>query len=750
MPADNPLDSTSESNETQTILDEIFKLFRETNFPSDGVLREELVNLEVSTLLRIKSFLISIKTLSDLHQLLQSEMSIVSGKGEDSNNINNMMDQLSENLKKLEETKVKELFTDALERYLSKNFPVPSNPSLETLKFLKIQELHEFMAPLELDGNISRSSVESSESDNAPEVTMLPNSEELQNFQILLTDKNNKINNLEDEVQAKIRELEALKSDLTRFQELDDEVHKLRVRNSEVETEFQSQKTEYSILTNENKLFQSRFHEISDELEKKNTEINSLKVELIEFPLLKEKLKEAQEMSTQLGGEIDKILLKLNTSSQKIAFLESNLQNFKEQSLQLLREKQELSGTIQLKDTRIQEVLADLKAKQQECVQLRESMDNNQGDQVQGTNIFSNQLEEKELIIADLKQELHELNEKVQHMVFKDEHNALVQKLEEKEHLIVKKNQNLQDKSEEIQQIKQDFKNEKDALISKLEQLQEKIGQHESLAEKLREKEDIIEDYQNQEEEFHEALLESVKSAAEKEELSETIKEMIIQKEVLFERISVLNRDSSGLKAIIDRLKKQIEGLESQAKETKALTTDQIKDNIEKEMLQKQVDTITTDLREQIVLASEANGRYQVIRDQLDQQKKELKDLQDNYDLMKQDNYNLGRKLQEQKGEYSEKMSDLEHILSLSERKTGQLETDLLKAQDGGQLQGEIDQLNQKLDEKSLSMQRLSDSLSKADSEMTLGKKEIGRLNEEVVNLKRRIKILRRDLSQQP
>ncbi|MHA1673118.1 MAG: hypothetical protein ACTSYI_05770 [Promethearchaeota archaeon] len=747
MPAEH---SYSESNGTQTILQEISKLFRETNFPSGMELQEELINLEKGSLLRIKSLLISIKTLSDLHHHLQSEMSLVSSSSQDSNNINSMMDQLAENLKKLEETRVKELFTDALERYLSKNFPVPSDPPLDSLKFFNIKNLHEFMAPLDIEANTSNNSGQTGESaSDKAESTMLPNSSELNNFQVLLTSKNEKIDSLEDEVQTKIRELEALKSDLTRFQELEDEVHKLRLRNSEVETKFQSQKTEYSILTNENKLFQSRFHEISDDLEKKNTEVDSLKVELIEFHPLKEKLAEIEEQNILLTKEKEKLQLKMNSTDQKNAFLESNLQNFKEQSYQLQREKQELSGTIQLKDVRIHEVLADLESKQQECLQLRESLDNTQGDHAQGTVTFSNQLNEKELIITDLKQELHELNEKIQHMVFRDKHNAIVQKLEEKEHVITKKNQDLQDKANEIQQIKDAYKIEKEDFISKLEQLQEKISQHQNLEEQLREKEDIIEDYQNQEEEFHEALLESVKSAAEKEELNEKLTEMIVQKEVLFERISILNRDAGGLNAIINRLKKQIEGLESQAKESKVLTADQMKESIEKEMLQKQVDGINADLREQIVLASEANGRYQVIRDQLDQEKKELKDLQDSYDLMKQDNYNLSRKLQEQKGDYSEKLSALEQRLNISERNAGQLETELLKAQDGGQLQGEIDRLNKDLDGKILSMQRLTESLSKAESEIVLGKKEIGRLNEEVVNLKRRIKVLRRDLSQQ-
>ncbi|TFH26899.1 MAG: hypothetical protein E4G98_06640, partial [Promethearchaeota archaeon] len=568
MPADNPLDSTSESNETQTILDEIFKLFRETNFPSGEELQEELINLEQGTLLRIKSLLISIKTITDLHLHLQSEMSMVSHMNLDSPNVNSMMDQLSENLRTLEETQVKELFTDALERFLSKNFSVPSNPSVDTLKFLTIQDLHEFMAPLNLKGSLSGESGKSAE--NMPESTMLPSSVELNNFQILLTDKNDKINRLEDEVQAKIRELEALMSDLSRFKELEEEVQKLRIRNSEVEAEFQSQKTEYSILTNENRLFQSRFHEISDDVEKKNNEINNLRAQLIEFQPLKDKLTETGVEYTHLGEEKDKIQQKLNSSEQKTAFLESNLQNFKEQALQLQREKQELSGTIELKETRIQEVLADLKAKQNECNQLRESLDHTQGDHAQGALTFSSQLKEKELIIADLKQELHELNEKIQHMVFRDEFNAMAQKMEEKEHVIAQKNQNLQAKSNEILQIKQDSKSEKDDLILKLEQMQEKINKHENLEEQLREKEEIIEDYQNQEEEFHEALLESVKSAAEKEELNETINEMITHKEVLFERISVLNRDNSGQKAIINRLKQQIEGLESQAKETKA------------------------------------------------------------------------------------------------------------------------------------------------------------------------------------
>lgn len=746
---DNPMENSNEipsaPEEPNTIFNEIKSIFTDLNLSISPELEEEFKNFEVSTLIRIKSVFILVKSLSEMHQTIQLEMTNFLSKSSNSNNINNMMEQLAENLRKLEETRVKELISDILKRYLNKEFPIPENPSLDNIKFTSLQDLQNFIIIKKDDKETKENVV-----DSIPLPERSDSGEDQEYYQTLLQNKNEKISQLEDEVQLKIRDLEALKSDLSRFNELDDEVHSLRKRNSDLESENQNQKTEYSILTNENKLFQTRIQEISDQLEKTKLELTAVRQNSGDLSTLQEKIQE-YENSTKQYLEDKKQLEEINLHLQeKIDQLEHSHQDLKNEISQVKNQNQDLRGSVELKESRIQDLDAENQSKHQEIVKLRDALDNVQSNN-EGVSIdFSAQLDEKELIISDLKQELHDLNGKIQNMIFKDDFNALSRKFEDQEQILVQKNQYIQEKTNEIQQITKLHQDEKEELLSKIESLQEKVSHQENLEEQLREKDEIIDDYQKQEEEFHEALLGNVKLTAEKEELNEKIKELISQKEVLFERISDLKRENNGHKAIIIRLKKQAEELESKVKQEKPVTPEDIKDSVEKEFLRKQVDSLNAELREQIVLASEANGKFQVIQDQLDQTKKELKEIQDKYDFMSQDYNNLERKIRELKVNHSQNYAELEQKYKVSERKVGELETQLLRAQDSSQYQVEIDELKRKLEEKTLKAQEFHDDLQKAEAEMKSSKGEIMRLNDEIVNLKRRIKILRRDLSQQP
>ncbi|WP_457559312.1 hypothetical protein [Candidatus Harpocratesius sp.] len=727
---------------TSSIYESIMQLFQELHFPLSMEIKEELRNLDLKTLLRVKTLFIGVKSLLEIHEKLQLEIETLRKKNENTAEISNMMDQLAENLRKLEETRMKELMGDLITRFLNSNVPPPRDIALDEVSFTNISNLLEFLTP-----SVSSDIDQSKLNQDSQISTIVPNNEELARFQIILSEKDKHITKLELEIQAKIRELEALKSDLNRFQELDEEVHTLRARNAELEKEFEAQKTENSILINENKLFQTRFQEISEELDKKNNQLAEIELSFSELEDLKLKITQLEQENSQLKEEKSSLHSILGDLQSKNEQISHELDEIHIEFNNLQHKYDELQRTGELKENRIQELQKDLQDKQQECSHLRESLEHTKVDQSEDETDFRSQLEEKEIIINDLKQELHELNEKIQKMIYRDEFEDLSRKFQETENQIAQKDQYLRDKTEEIRQMQHNHQIEKENLIKKIEELQQKIAEHKNLEELIREKDTIIEDLQKQEEEFHDALLENVKITAEKEELNEKIAELISQKEVLFDRISELKRENSGNLAIIQRLTKQVESLEEKYQKAQEPSPEMIKDTIEKEYLQKQVDSLNMELREQIALASESSGKYQVMKDQYDLLKKEIKDLQDQFDEIRQENLNLQRRIQEQKVDYSEKISDLEQKLRISERKVGELETQLLKAQSGLEYQEEIEKLRKNLDNKNQENQNLEDEISKIRAELALGKKEIARLNEEIVNYRRRIKVLRRDLS---
>ncbi len=727
---------------SENIYESILKLFQNLHIPLSLETKEELRNLDPDTLLRVKSLFIGVKSLLEIHEKLQDEIAILTKNKAETQQINNMMDQLAENLKKLEETKVKELMSDLINRFLDSMSYHPQIIYKDDISFTNISDLLEFFTP-----SIVKSESTSEQSPETASSTIIPNEDEFQRFQTILMEKDAKIAKLEEEIQIKIRELEAVHTDLTRFQELNEEVHALRARNAELEKAFESQKTENSILTNENKLFQRRFQEITEELEQKNNQLAEYQLDIPKIEEFQSKIDTYEQENMNLLEEKHSLQSILDDLHDKTEHLTHELDK-KQKNLQNLQSLyDQLENSVSLKDSRIEELQRDLQNAQQELSHLRETFNSTQEDRSSLEAGLSAHLQEKELMITDLKQELHELQEKLQKMVYREELESVNNKLDEAEQQLIQKDEYLRDKTSQIQELHQTHQKEKEELFAKIEELQQKIASQENLAEQLREKDSIIEELQKQEEEFHDALLENVKITAEKEELNEKIAELISQKEVLFDRISELKRENSGNKAIIQRLEKQLESLQQEYQKAQELTPEMIKDNIEKEFLQKQVDSLNKELREQLALASESSGKYQVMKDQYDQLKKELKDLQDKFDSIRQDNLNLQRRFQEQKVEFSEKIADLEKNLALTERKASEMETELLKAQNGGEYKAEIEKLRSELDAKNQEIQQFQEQISNLQAELTLGKKEIARLNEEIVNYRRRIKILRRNLS---
>ena len=237
---------------------------------------------------------------------------------------------------------------------------------------------------------------------------------------------------------------------------------------------------------------------------------------------------------------------------------------------------------------------------------------------------------------------------------------------------------------------------------------------------------------------------------AEKEDLNDKITELITQKGVLFERINEIKNHDRGHLAIIQRLETKIAAFESEKQEQEPeLSPEQkLRNSIENDLLKQRIEELNIEVRDQIVRASEAVGRYEVTKDQIDQLNHQVKEAKDKYDLIKQDIDRVERKAQEDREEFTQKVNQSEQDLKDALDKISTLESDMLGSKEGEEFKEQIALLKRDLEEQSGIAESLADDVSKSSIEMLMAKKENMRLNEEIVGLKRRIKLLRRDLSQ--
>ncbi|UYP45424.1 Chromosome partition protein Smc [Candidatus Lokiarchaeum ossiferum] len=574
------------------------------------------------------------------------------------------------------------------------------------------------------------------------------NASEMQELKERVERRNTKIKELENEIKDLILEIEKHKNEVDRFSELEQNNKEITETNSTLRQQILENESELSINQNELKLLQSRVSSLQEELENNQHILN-------DFREKAETYQDLEEENLKLATDMEKILEEKHELQSKVSQITEDydmLQNFltqsKENLLGIEKENEELRHNKEQLNSRILELQEELDLKKQECINIREESSKNGEDVDLVSQSFNEKLNEKEVLIDDLRQEIRDYKDKIASMVHKEELEKIQADLSAKDKQLSAWEEKYSEKSRNLEKLHLDVETEKTKLRDKIEELQTQLLDTQELKENMSEKEEVIKDFEKREEEFHEALMDNLRIQAEKEDLNDKITELIDQKSVLFERINELKNHDRGHIAIIRRLEAKVADFEKEKQQENKSEEEILKENIENDLLKQRIEELNTEISDQIVKASEAVGRYEVTKDQIEQLKHQVKEVTDKYDLIKQDMERLARKAREEKEELTVKLQETEQKLKDTAEKMSQLEDELEQAKSGGQLKEQVETLKRDLEEQSGIAESLADDMSKSNIELLMAKKETTRLNEEIVGLKRRIKLLRRDLSQ--
>jgi len=539
-----------------------------------------------------------------------------------------------------------------------------------------------------------------------------------------------KIKLLENEIEEKIREIEAVRSEILQTEELEENLRQSREENVQLNNKIIESSTEYSILQNENKLFINKI----DSLEFRNDELED-KIEDLKQKL--EDLKDLEDEEEDLRKQISEFNDNEQKLKERIAELNQTNYEFMEAKKEIAETKKEISDLrtkIALKNTRMQELVGELKGAKNAYFKLREEIG------TKDETDLNNQITENEILIDELKQEIKGYEEKFQNMVYKDELERVQYDLESKDNQISARDQKINDKEKEIESITQSFEAEKKEMDEKFEELSNLIDQNSDVLKQIRNKDETIRELQIQEEEFHEALLDNVKLTGELEDWEKKFLEVRTQKEVLYDRITQLKGENNGNIAIIGRLNGRINDLESKLEGKEFTDVEEVKS------LQLTIDELNSKVQELTITLSETKGRYLATKEQLDQMSPKLVELQEKHDNVKAHMIQIEIEARNERINESKTLSGYEEEISQLKNDLEQKEIELNHLRKGEQFKKQINTLKNNLEEATSMNDSLADDLSKVNIDILLEKKESRRLNEDIINLKRRIKILRRDL----
>ncbi|MHA1475915.1 MAG: hypothetical protein ACTSQ5_12105 [Promethearchaeota archaeon] len=496
--------------------------------------------------------------------------------------------------------------------------------------------------------------------------------------------------------------------------------------------------TEYSIIQNENKLFINKIDTLEYKIDDQDEKIEELLEKLDNLRDIEEEEENLREQISEYKDNEQKLKERIaELNQERIAELNQTNYEFMEAKKEINETKKEISDLktkIALKNTRMQELVGELKGAKSAYFTLRKEMGS--ADE----NDLNNQITEKEILIDELKQEVKGYEEKFQNMVFKDELERIQFDLESKDNQITSKDQKIVEKEKEIESITQSFEEEKTNLNEKIVDLNSKIDQNADVVNQIRDRDEIIRELQNQEEEFHEALLDNVKLTGEIEDWEKKFLEVRKQKEVLYDRINELNKVNNGNIAIIGRLNGRINDLDNKLEGKDFTDIEEVKS------LQSTIDNLNSKVQELTISLSETNGKYLATKDQLDKLSPQLVELQEKNDNIKAHMLQVELEARNERINLSKTLSGYENEISQMKNDLEQKELELNHLRKGEQFKNQISTLKSNLEEATTMNDSLADDLSKVNINVLLEKKESRRLNEEIINLKRRIKILRRDL----
>lgn len=757
-PADEkPADGKSETDKSVQLA--LMDIMDEIGMPIDYEFIEKAGEINSITVQKIKLLLLATKELKNYHEKLKLQFKTIENQPTSSSSTEEELTiRLSENLKHLEETRLKKIVEDLIERFL-KEEPVqqpsddPENKQLLNLEeyILNIGNLQSVIKSLKEENIKLKKNLENipEKAKNISQMTETSPDEANSHIEQLnktIQSKNKRISELETEIQEKIRLIESSRNEIQKIQELTEQKNNFESQINEYKEKLTESTTEYEILKEEKNILQNRVNQYESELDRTKETSEELKDRIKEIEFQQEDFNQMTEDYEKLIEEKHEFQTKLTETVEKLEHNENELHQIQINLNKTKDENNHLRSQLSLKETQIEELSAEIKLKNEDISNLRNQITNSQ-DTTESFANLDKELAEKELLITDLQTEIRNYENKLADMVYREELEQFKEQISNLENQLEEKRQKIQSMQEEMVNLRATFSDKQIDYQKQIDDLKDELTKKSELEQLVKEKEAALIDYEKQEEEFHEALLDKVRITAEKEDLNEKINELIEQKKVLYERIQQLNNRDRGHVAIIERLEKNVKNLESKIEETKEGTQETLKEKVEREFLEGQIEKLNKELREQIAAASEAKGKYDIVQDQIEQMNQKHENLRNQHENLKQDLNMKERRYEEQILQLNQELDEKAQEIRSARKEIYELEEKLQVAVSGEEFKEKITSLKLDLQEQQQIAESLAEDISKKELDVSKLENENDRLSDEIIQLKRRIKLMRRDLA---
>ncbi len=777
IPMNENISEKTESNEDndadKNVKLALLDIMEEIGYPIDYEFIDKIGTIKSTTLNKIKILLLATKELKQFHTIIQNQLqSLRKTTDEYMKDPEELSLKLAQNLGKLQHARFQSLLSDLVSRFFWEEIEEAEIDQQSKENYSEIEQLDklkEFVLSVDnLQAEITRYKEENNKlkqkifqleekiANNTTQEKITPisleiatepvSNEILTNLQESIEQKNLRITQLEEEIQEKIRSIEGQRHEVENMSQLREERDKNNEEIINLKEQLQNSTTEYDILKEENHIFQNRVNQLESDLDQRINQISEIESRNSEYEKHENEFHQMSNDLERVTEEKHEFQAKLSDLLEKMDRQEESIQD-QQNSIRLLTEDLDHANKqLDIKISQIDELSLEIKLKNEDIANLRNQFSEKSDDNDSMGN-FEKKLSEKELLITDLQEEIRNYEEKLANMVHRDELSQMKSEISNLENQLEEKSNKIQQKQEELVNLRGEFSDKQIDYQKQIDELKEHLKSREEMEALIQEKEEALKDYERQEEEFHDALLDKVRLTAEKEEMNEKINELVEQKRVLFERISSMGNQNKGHLAIIERLKEQNVHLEAQLEESNIDSKESLKEQVEREFLQNQIDRLNSELRQQIALASEAKGKYEIIKDQFDQIQLKLDKLNSDYNSLEQ-KYNIeNRRNAEEISQLKDKLSQKSVDFSKMKKQITILKEQLESTVDGEEYKEKIQSLHRDLTEQQQIAESIADDVSRKELTIEKLNGENTRLNEELVQLKRRIKVLRRELA---
>jgi chromosome segregation ATPase len=524
-----------------------------------------------------------------------------------------------------------------------------------------------------------------------------------------LQTKDQQLEELEAEIQQKIRQIENMKHDADRVGELDQKIKELTDKlqqKDQILQESGKTKTELEskiqILEKAKTGLENEINSLKDACSLKEQELDALKTTIKQDEHLAQDLEQLKQTEIALQT-------KLKDKEQLIVEYEQSLNQTRTDLQTSTNKVSELQDAISHKDERISSLENEIQIQKSENQKIRQDLSAATDGSNTAVAQLNNQLIEKDALIEELKNKIKTLEDSLAQMVKREDFERVRTELTQIEAELNAKEQEatakIQEKQEQIAKLEADHQKLQDRLAL----LQKEMQRFPELEQALQEKSARIHTLEMQFEGYQQCQKENEMYKQQLQDNAAALVEATQQKEVLYDLIRKLKADAQGDKAVILRLENRIKDMQGKG----------MRENIEIDLLKKKVGDLESELRQQLMKATEAQVRYETIKDDYEKKKSEI-------DQLKSEREQLKQNIAQIKAEMTEKLQ---------------------QAQDSGKFKEEISWLQKELEEANKMSDSMADDLAKLKTENLVLKKDKATLEEETVNLKRRIKLLRRNVT---